>query len=230
MATPDAPWTPCSRPTWRARRDRRAPSPPPAPARSSWARALRRYRFLDDQPDPFVVNPHFKAWAPVLDPPVVPRLRARAAGRRCCFTSPRTTGTSRRRCRRAPGWTLRRARPAQSRRGARARARRAPPTSASPSPAARSGASPRSTRRRCSTAALRARHQDRPTNSPACGARRRRRARPPGGGARLRGGRLRVRDPPRLPRGRPGTREPELPYPNIIALQRGRGDPPLPAT
>ena len=28
-----------------------------------------KYRFLDDQPDPFVVNPHFKAWAPVLDAP-----------------------------------------------------------------------------------------------------------------------------------------------------------------
>jgi Xaa-Pro dipeptidase len=30
---------------------------------------LARYRFLDDQPDPFAVNPHFKAWAPVLDAP-----------------------------------------------------------------------------------------------------------------------------------------------------------------
>jgi Xaa-Pro dipeptidase len=30
---------------------------------------LQRYRFLDDQPDPFTVNPHFKAWAPVLDAP-----------------------------------------------------------------------------------------------------------------------------------------------------------------
>ena len=28
-----------------------------------------RMRFLDDQPDPFSVNPHFKAWAPVLDAP-----------------------------------------------------------------------------------------------------------------------------------------------------------------
>ncbi len=28
-----------------------------------------RLRFLDDQPDPFVVNPHFKAWAPILDAP-----------------------------------------------------------------------------------------------------------------------------------------------------------------
>ncbi len=28
-----------------------------------------KYRFLDDQPDPFVVNPHFKAWVPVLDAP-----------------------------------------------------------------------------------------------------------------------------------------------------------------
>jgi Xaa-Pro dipeptidase len=28
-----------------------------------------RFRFLDDQPDPFFVNPHFKAWAPVLDAP-----------------------------------------------------------------------------------------------------------------------------------------------------------------
>ncbi len=28
-----------------------------------------KYRFLDDQPDPFVVNPHFKAWAPILDAP-----------------------------------------------------------------------------------------------------------------------------------------------------------------
>jgi Xaa-Pro dipeptidase len=28
-----------------------------------------KLRFLDDQPDPFVVNPHFKAWAPVLDAP-----------------------------------------------------------------------------------------------------------------------------------------------------------------
>lgn len=30
---------------------------------------LPHYRFLDDQPDPFVVNPHFKAWVPVLDAP-----------------------------------------------------------------------------------------------------------------------------------------------------------------
>jgi Xaa-Pro dipeptidase len=28
-----------------------------------------KYRFLDDQPDPFVANPHFKAWVPVLDAP-----------------------------------------------------------------------------------------------------------------------------------------------------------------
>jgi len=28
-----------------------------------------KYRFLDDQPDPFVASPHFKAWAPVLDAP-----------------------------------------------------------------------------------------------------------------------------------------------------------------
>jgi Xaa-Pro dipeptidase len=28
-----------------------------------------KLRFLDDQPDPFVVNPHFKAWAPILDAP-----------------------------------------------------------------------------------------------------------------------------------------------------------------
>lgn len=28
-----------------------------------------KYRFLDDQPDPFAVNPHFKAWAPILDAP-----------------------------------------------------------------------------------------------------------------------------------------------------------------
>jgi Xaa-Pro dipeptidase len=28
-----------------------------------------KLRFLDDQPDPFAVNPHFKAWAPVLDAP-----------------------------------------------------------------------------------------------------------------------------------------------------------------
>ncbi len=28
-----------------------------------------KLRFLDDQPDPFVVSPHFKAWAPVLDAP-----------------------------------------------------------------------------------------------------------------------------------------------------------------
>jgi Xaa-Pro dipeptidase len=28
-----------------------------------------KFRFLDDQPDPFAVNPHFKAWAPVLDAP-----------------------------------------------------------------------------------------------------------------------------------------------------------------
>jgi Xaa-Pro dipeptidase len=28
-----------------------------------------KLRFLDDQPDPFTVNPHFKAWAPVLDAP-----------------------------------------------------------------------------------------------------------------------------------------------------------------
>jgi Xaa-Pro dipeptidase len=28
-----------------------------------------KYRFLDDQPDPFIVNPHFKAWVPVLDAP-----------------------------------------------------------------------------------------------------------------------------------------------------------------
>ena len=30
---------------------------------------IARMRFLDDQPDPFSVNPHFKAWAPVLDAP-----------------------------------------------------------------------------------------------------------------------------------------------------------------
>ena len=28
-----------------------------------------KYRFLDDQPDPFIVNPHFKQWVPVLDAP-----------------------------------------------------------------------------------------------------------------------------------------------------------------
>ena len=28
-----------------------------------------KYRFLDDQPDPFIANPHFKAWVPVLDAP-----------------------------------------------------------------------------------------------------------------------------------------------------------------
>jgi Xaa-Pro dipeptidase len=28
-----------------------------------------RYRFLDDAADPFTVNPHFKAWVPVLDAP-----------------------------------------------------------------------------------------------------------------------------------------------------------------
>ncbi len=28
-----------------------------------------KYRFLDDRTDPFAVNPHFKAWAPILDAP-----------------------------------------------------------------------------------------------------------------------------------------------------------------
>lgn len=28
-----------------------------------------KYRFLDDRPDPFAVNPHFKAWVPILDAP-----------------------------------------------------------------------------------------------------------------------------------------------------------------
>ncbi len=28
-----------------------------------------KLRFLDDQPDPFIASPHFKAWAPVLDAP-----------------------------------------------------------------------------------------------------------------------------------------------------------------
>ena len=28
-----------------------------------------KFRFLDDQPDPFAVNPHFKAWAPILYAP-----------------------------------------------------------------------------------------------------------------------------------------------------------------
>ncbi len=30
---------------------------------------LTKYRFLDDRPDPFAVNPHFKAWVPILDAP-----------------------------------------------------------------------------------------------------------------------------------------------------------------
>ncbi|MBS0394323.1 MAG: Xaa-Pro dipeptidase [Proteobacteria bacterium] len=30
---------------------------------------FQRYRFLDDQPDPFVANPHFRAWAPILNAP-----------------------------------------------------------------------------------------------------------------------------------------------------------------
>jgi Xaa-Pro dipeptidase len=30
---------------------------------------VTRLRFLDDQPDPFVVSPHFKAWVPILDAP-----------------------------------------------------------------------------------------------------------------------------------------------------------------
>lgn len=30
---------------------------------------LAKYRFLDDTTDPFVANPHFKAWVPVLDAP-----------------------------------------------------------------------------------------------------------------------------------------------------------------
>jgi Xaa-Pro dipeptidase len=33
------------------------------------AAGFAKLRFLDDQPDPFAVNPHFKAWAPVLDAP-----------------------------------------------------------------------------------------------------------------------------------------------------------------
>jgi Xaa-Pro dipeptidase len=33
------------------------------------AAGFAKFRFLDDQPDPFVVNPHFKAWAPILDAP-----------------------------------------------------------------------------------------------------------------------------------------------------------------
>jgi Xaa-Pro dipeptidase len=33
------------------------------------AAGLPHYQFLDDQPYPFKVNPHFKAWAPVVDAP-----------------------------------------------------------------------------------------------------------------------------------------------------------------
>ena len=231
--------TPCSPPTWRRTPKR------PASARRAGTAALvvgagfAKYRFLDDQPDPFVVNPHFKAWAPVLDAPGSFIVYVPEPSRPCCSTSPRTTGTSRRRSRARRG--SRRSTSACSATPPR-RAARCPPgrsTSASPSAAARSGASPRSTRRRCCSActgpgrqvAVRARlHAARGGGRRPC----------PSGG----GGGIPSREDRSTRSTWPTSRPPatprlSFPYPNIIALNEGaailhytdlkRTQPPRPA-
>ncbi len=57
------------------------------------------FAFLDDHSYPFRTNPHFKHWVPLTD--VQQSFVGYAPGqhRCCCSTSPRTTGTSRPRCR-----------------------------------------------------------------------------------------------------------------------------------
>ncbi len=53
-------------------------------------------QFLDDQDYPFKVNPHFKAWVPIVDNPrCLLVYSARRAAARCCSTSRMITGTSR---------------------------------------------------------------------------------------------------------------------------------------
>ena len=51
-------------------------------------------QFLDDQDYPFKVNPHFKAWVPVVDNPRCVLVYAGLAAPRCSFIGRMTTGTS----------------------------------------------------------------------------------------------------------------------------------------
>ena len=133
--------------------------------------------FLDDHGPAFKANPHFLHWAPLQEAPdcfvrYLPGPPA-AAG---AFTSPPTTGTSRRRCRPRPG-----PREFDLDRDPRARPTRAVcstpataawPSSASCPPSSPSGASARRTRPVCWRTCITTARPRRRTSSRACARRR----------------------------------------------------------